>query len=400
MSQVRDASVSERRTSTSLRGAGRLVGLDVARFLALFGMVTTHMLAERTPTGDLSLGHLIASGRASALFAVLAGVSLALLSGGRRPVTGGRWLRVALGVLVRAALIAGVGLWLGGLDSGIAVILTYYGVLFCLGLPFLPLRARPLVLLAAFWTVAAPVLSHLLRPELPERRFASPTFGQLSEPWLLLSEITFTGYYPVVPWLSYLLIGMALGRMDLRSPRLLATLAAVGGVLTVVTPLLSRWATSLPPVSEALRAPTGSGQQEFWQRIEGGLYGTTPTGGAWEWLLVGVPHSGTPVDLAATIGSALLVLGLCLLGVLGLARVRAVGAAELVRVLFGAGTMTLSLYTLHVVMRSPVFPPADTPSTYPLHLLVLGGIGAAFALLRLRGPLEWLVGLPGRWLRR
>ena len=53
--------------------SGRLVGLDVARCLALLGMVATHVLDERTPAGDLTTAQWLAGGRASALFAVLAG---------------------------------------------------------------------------------------------------------------------------------------------------------------------------------------------------------------------------------------------------------------------------------------------------------------------------------------
>ena len=60
--------------------SGRLVGLDVARCLALLGMVATHVLDERTPAGDLTTAQWLAGGRASALFAVLAGVSLALMT--------------------------------------------------------------------------------------------------------------------------------------------------------------------------------------------------------------------------------------------------------------------------------------------------------------------------------
>ena len=56
---------------------GRLVGLDVARCLALLGMVATHVLDARTPDGELATAQWLAGGRASALFAVLAGVSLA-----------------------------------------------------------------------------------------------------------------------------------------------------------------------------------------------------------------------------------------------------------------------------------------------------------------------------------
>jgi hypothetical protein len=83
----------------------------------------------------------------------------------------------AAGVAVRAVLIAAIGLSLGEFDSGIAVILTYYGVLFLLGIPFLMLRARWSFAVAAVGLVVAPVLSHLVRPQLPVRGFAaSPSF--------------------------------------------------------------------------------------------------------------------------------------------------------------------------------------------------------------------------------
>src|SRR5690606_21953665 len=46
---------------------GRLVGIDVARCLALLGMVATHLLLPRTPEGELAFAHSLAGGRASAL---------------------------------------------------------------------------------------------------------------------------------------------------------------------------------------------------------------------------------------------------------------------------------------------------------------------------------------------
>ena len=92
-------------------------------------------------------------------------------------------------------------------------------MLFLLGLPFVGLRAPALLGIAGVWVVVGPLLSQWLRPDLPPRGFASPYFDQLDEPGRLLSELTFTGYYPVVPWLVYLLVGMAIGRMDLTARR-------------------------------------------------------------------------------------------------------------------------------------------------------------------------------------
>lgn len=356
----------------------RLIGLDVARCLALLGMVATHVLDERTPAGDLTTAQWLAGGRASALFAVLAGVSLALMT--REPLRGRPLALRTAGIAARALLIGLLGLLLGGLDTGIAVILTYYGVLFVLGLPFTFLGVRALLPLTVAWVALAPVVSHLVRPHLPERGFDSPTFEQLADPGQLLSELLLTGYYPVVPWLAYLLAGLVLGRLDLRDPALLAGLALGGLSVALLATQVSR--TFADPARAADNAT--------------GMYGVTPPDGDWSWLLLVAPHSATPFDLAQTIGSAVLVIALCLLAERLLPR----PANAALAVLFGAGTATLTLYSLHVVMRTEAVWPPEEPSTYVLHVVVLLAIGAALRLLRRRGPLEAVASLPVRLARR
>ncbi len=336
---------------------GRIVGLDVARCLALLGMVAVHVL----PDDDVA--HDLAHGRAAALFAVLLGVTLALLADRE-----GGWA----GVVVRAVLIAALGLALGEVDSGLAVILTYYGALLLLGLLFVGLQVRSLLVLAGCWVVAAPIASHLLRPRLPERSFQVPDFQSLAEPGQLLSEMGFTGYYPVVPWLAYVLVGLAVGRMDLSRRMVQAWLAGAGLALAVAAMAVSR------ALAEPADLRAGAD----------GLFGVTPTGGRWQWLLVDSPHSSTPFELAQTIGCALAVIGGCLL-LVGLTRGKVLRA---VAVLFGAGTMTLTLYSLHVVLRTDLlWPPDDGVSAYGWHVLVLLWIGALFVAVGARGPLESVV---------
>lgn len=376
----------------------RLVGIDVARCLALLGMMAVHVHDRLTPDGDLSVTYLVAGGRASALFAVLAGVSMALMSGRTEPVRGqDRW-RLMLGLAIRAVLIALLGLWLAGLGTGIAIILTYYGLLFLLGIPFLGLRARSLAVLAAAWLVLAPVVSHLVRPELPERQWGSPDFARLAEPLPLLSELLLTGYYPVLPWLAYLLAGMAVGRIDLTVLRHQVALAVGGAVVAASAIGLSWWLLGLRSVRDGIYPDEpgltrGSALERFG---ETSLGGTTPADGGWQWLLMAIPHTATPLDLAHSLGTALFVIGVCLLlvGLMSAAGQRAVA------VFFGAGTMTLSLYTLHVIMRSPDVWPPDVPSTYVWHVLVVMGVGATFVALGRRGPLEVIVGAPTKLLRR
>lgn len=368
----------------------------MARCLALLAMVATHVLDERTATGDLTFAQSLAGGRASALFAVLAGVSIALVTGRAQPFQGKLRARAAAGLAVRAVLVAAVGLVLAEVDSGIAVILTYYGVLFLLALPFLGLSARWLAVSALTWVVAAPVVSHWVRPLLPERGFASPSWGQLvDDPLGLLSELTFTGYYPAVPWLAYVLAGMAIGRLDLTARRVSAALAAVGAALAVVATAGSHALTERPEVGRALLTDPPAGDESasaLLDRISQGLPGTTPTDGAWQWLLVVAPHTATPFDLAQTTGSALAVIGLALLVVGATSGV----ATRAVALFFGAGTMTLTLYSLHVVCRSPTLLPDALRDSYRFHVLLLLGIGLVFVAAGRSGPLERIVATASR----
>ncbi len=360
----------------------RLVGLDVARALALLGMVATHLLPESTLAGEQTWPHTLAGGRASALFAVLAGVTLALLTGGRTPLQGPERRRAVLGLVARALLIALLGLAIATQDTGLAVILTYYGVMFLLAIPFAGLDARSLVLLAAAWVVVVPVVSHVGRPLLPERGYDSPTFGQLEHPLRLLPELLVTGYYPALPWLAYLFVGMALGHSDLARRSLQGALLAGGLLLAGVAAYASG------RLAEGRLDPQDLAQSDF------GFSGSAPSDD-WGWLLVAAPHSATPFDLAATIGSSMAVIGLCLLVAGALPR----PGVRLLAVVFGAGTMTLTLYSLHAVLRTDRFwPPED--GAFARHVALLAVIGAVFVLLRWRGPLELLVGLPTRLLRR
>lgn len=359
-------------------------------------MVATHVLDERTADGSLSAAQWLAGGRASALFAVLVGVSLALVTGRQHPLTGTARARASAALVVRAVVIASVGLLLGTLDTGIAVILTYYGLLFVLALPFLGLRTPALAALAVVWVVAAPVVSHVVRPQLPDRGFDSPTPHQLvDDPAGLLAELMFTGYYPAVPWLAYVLVGLALGRLDLSSRRTAALLALGGGLLAVGATVVSRLLTSRPGVQRALLddpPTTDADAAALLDRIGQGLPGSTPTGGAPEWLLVVAPHTATSFDLGQTIGSALLVVGITLL------IVGAVGptARHAAAVLFGAGTMTLSLYSLHVVARTPDLLPDALRDSYLFHVLLLLGTGLVLTVAGFRAPLEAVVGKVSR----
>lgn len=354
--------------------------------------MATHILPG-VQDGEVTPVQQLAGGRSAALFAVLAGVSLVLVAGTARPLAGRRWWGFAAGVGARAVLIGALGLALGDLDTGIAVILAYYAVLFLLAAPFLRLSQRALVWWTASWFVLAPVVSHLLRRRLPDPTYAVPSTDSLGDLPALATDLLVTGYYPALSWLPYLLVGVLVGRADLRRPRT-AVLLAVGGALTAAAAYLaSAWLVDRPGVADELWATfTGAGRlADLDTTLTHGLYGTTPTG-SWWWLAVAAPHTGTTFDLLQTTGSALVVLGLALLA--GQAVPRLVG------VLFGAGAMTLTLYSLHVLARTEGMWDGDDLTTFLAQTGVALAVGAAYALAGRRGPFEAFVGWCGSGARR
>ena len=112
-------------------------------------------------------------------------------------------------------------------------------------------------------------------------------------------------------------------------------------------------------------------------------FGNVPTGSRW-WLAVDAPHTTTPLDLLATSGAALVVLGVSLLVASRAAR----RAGVLLAPLAAAGSMPLTLYTAHVVVLG-LTDDAGHPVAYWLLQCVVALLFAAlWRRLAGRGPVE------------
>lgn len=370
----------------------RVLGVDAARGLALLGMMAVHIVAPVDAAGQVSPAFVVAAGRSSALFAVLAGVGLALLTRWSADTSSRTRARDRVAVATRALLLVAIGLALGLPDSGVAVILVYYGVFFVLAIPFLGLSARVLAAWSIGTALLAPVVSHLVRPFVPAPSYEVPTLEFFDRSWWSsLTELTLTGYYPALPWMTYLLAGLAIGALPLRSP-MVARRLLLGGVALAVGSAATSWVLLTPLGGlESLRADT---PQLFGQPLElaltTGLFGTTPTG-SWWWLAVDAPHTATTLDLLGTTGSSMAVLGLALLV---LTRPRW-WASPFVSI----GGMTLSLYTLHVVLLDGWLP-RTMEHAYAWHVLVVTIVAVAWRRLVGQGPLEYLTQQASRGVAR
>ncbi|GAA4936628.1 heparan-alpha-glucosaminide N-acetyltransferase domain-containing protein [Streptomonospora halophila] len=333
----------------------RLVGVDVARGLAVLGMFVIHVglgwglgADGANPLTDL------VSGRAAALFAVLAGVSIALLSGGSAPVQG-RAMGVALWrVVVRGLLVLPLGVGLTMLGTPVAVILAYYAAFFVLAVPLIDERWKVVAGTAAILAAAGPVVSFWLRSMIADGPLAGPAaLVEAYDPMVALSgsgllDLLVTGSYPALTWLPYVLAGLAVGRLDLTSLRVRAGLVATGTALAALGYGLS-W-VAMNPMGGRARLEAGysaaamadhGGYTSTAQAMAEGFSGTVPVND-WVWLLTALPHSGTPLELAGAGGVAIAVLGLCLLAEPVLRRVGYPLAA--------VGSLALTVYVGHVLL--------------------------------------------------
>jgi uncharacterized membrane protein len=395
--------MTSRNAATSSRTAagrsipGRLHGIDAARGLALLGMMATHLLPTFESNADLTptwIG-LTFSGRAAALFAVLAGVGLALSTGKHKPLDGSDLSAARRGVALRALVIAAVGLTLGGLEVGVAIILVHYAVLFLCVLPFLGMRLKPLLSWAAGWILASPVLAYLLRPWLlaaapPLRLGHNPSWEDLSTPTRLLADLFFTGYYPVFQWLSYLLVGLVVGRLMLNKRLVPWVLLIVGTIVAILAKALGTTAMENWGGRAALEKLLDSPGYPLHNVLQVNLTGI-PQEGSWWWLASAAPHSATPLDLLHTSAVAAAVIGAFLL----LGRLAEWVALDLLLPLRGAGAMTLTLYSVHVWVVSGFYLkplPAGWTEDAMYFAQAAGAVivGMVFVLLKWRGPLEWL----------
>jgi uncharacterized membrane protein len=357
-------------------GVGRVPGVDVARGLAVLGMFTAHVGVTSTDFGSLPGWLSISHGRSSILFALVAGISIGLVTGGPRPVDGDALIAARTRLLVRAALLLALVALLDLLGTRVALILGFYAAYFVLALPFLRWRPPRLAALATVIAVVGPVAAHWGPEVLARAGLRLPRDGSGA-----VTDFVLSGHYPAVVWMAYVLAGMAIGRCDLTSHRLRRGLV-LGGLAAAAG---AGWA------SLRLTAAAGGGDA-IRDQVVATSSALTPEPHAWgdpwptgAFLLLAGPHDDTVFEAVGSGGFAVAVVGACLY-------IGRVGRWVLAP-LAATGAMALTVYSLQVVaIWHWDLVPGETNG--PLAVMVLVTLAAA-TLWRFwfgRGPLERLVG--------
>ncbi|WP_073945955.1 DUF418 domain-containing protein [Streptomyces kebangsaanensis] len=382
--------------SAGTPSSGRLIGIDLARGLAVFGMYSAHVGPDVTVGGPVGFLLETARGRSSALFAVLAGFSLVLITGRPRPRTGRAGRQAVARMVIRAAVLMVLGYALTALGTGVDVILSFYGLLFLAVLPLYRLRARTLALIAVAEALVLPQVLYVLRKSMEEGNWADAVIA--GDPLARITgtrgvvELLFTGEYPALTWMPFLLAGMAVARLDLAGPGVRSRLALAGGALALLGYGGSWLALRLVPhaLSAVARATgSGSASSAWWSDTVGEPENSTPAA----WLLVAAPHSQTTFSILGNTGVALVVLAVCLTVAGTMPRL-----TRLARPVSVVGMTALTAYVLHIValwLFADVWEvPAiadDTMSALPVLLAFVAAatlLATAWTHRFRRGPLE------------
>jgi Protein of unknown function (DUF418)/Heparan-alpha-glucosaminide N-acetyltransferase, catalytic len=361
---------------------GRIIGVDLARALAILGMFAAHIGPEPDIGGVVGAAMYVSHGRSSILFATLAGLSLALVTGGAR--TNGERVpgRAKRRIAVRAGIIFAIGTGLTIWGTPVWVILAYYGVLFLIALPFLRLRPSTNLVIAAVLAVLTPAASLMLLDctavagvfQAIER--FDPIAGAGGNG---LVELLVTGGFPVLTWMQFVIAGVALGRLDWQRPRVRLEVAAAGiGVAVLAYGIAWVLGKTVDGAGVWVDEParrTGN----YWADLQ------------WVSLLGAEAYTGTPFEILGGVGVAMVVLAGCMFA----ARFRRVVAP-----LGAMGSMSLTLYVGHVIAmialdmngdeKVHAHPLLPDESMLSLALFIVVAAASAWIWRRFfrRGPLE------------
>lgn len=339
----------------------RIGGIDLARAIAIAGMIAAHVgpVAGKGFAGWL---YALPHGRASLLFVMLAGVGVSIL--GRSSLSP---FVVRLRLAWFAMVLLPVGLALQTLDHGVWVVLHAYAALFLVGI--IALRWRRGGLLAAALTVAVlgPALvlgARMLDPGLPILQGVAITdpIGDI------LLGLTLTGPYPIATWAAPFLFGMWVGRLDLRSQLVRERLVIFGAFAALLAPALAAGLA--------------------------GLFGEPGGPRDLPYFFVAAAHSQMPLWLVASTGSAAMIVGLSLI-----VADRWPRASWPLRAL---GQLALTAYVIHVLALHfwhDTLVSSDVGRAAATLLGLVAALTLAATLWRAilpRGPLELVLHAPVR----
>ena len=289
----------------------RLIGLDVARYLAFVGMVLVNfdiVMSYGVESNEGFFNEIIEQlrGRASATFVVLAGIGLGLSSLKRESQTVNTIVKRSIFLLI-----------LGLLNMSIfeGDILHYYAFYFLFGVFLLPFSNRVLISMIGLLNIV--FFGMLLSIDYESGwNFEELTYSGF---WTIdgfTRNLFFNGFHPVFPWLGFFLLGILLSRALLKKRQFQIKMISWGLVAIIFSEIMSFiFSGYLIPADSEL-----------------------------QFLVMTDSMPPMPLYFIAASGSAFLIIGLCLLVS------EKFKESNIYSLIAPAGTQTLTLYILHIIV--------------------------------------------------
>ena len=157
-----------------------------------------------------------------------------------------------------------------------------------------------------------------------------------------LITLVIGGSFPLVTWMTYLCARMAIGRLNLRWLLTQTRLIVLGATVAITSTITSNFLVFQAGGFDQIynNAPDYS-REDLLAVMDYGPYDHMPTDTLW-WLTITGPHTDTPFELLTTAGLAVCAIG----SLLVIARM----LNNFLLPLIAAGSMTLTLYVVHLLI--------------------------------------------------
>ncbi len=289
----------------------RLIGLDIARYLAFVGMVLVNfdiVMSHGVQSNEGFFNEFIGQlqGRASATFVVLAGIGLGLSSFKKESQTVNTIVKRSIFLLILGLL---------NMTFFEGDILHYYAFYFLFGVFLLPFGNRALILVISILNLV--FFSMMLFIDYESGwNFEELTYSGF---WTIdgfTRNLFFNGFHPVFPWLGFFLLGMLMSRVLLKKRQVQIKMISWGLIAIIFSEIMSFIISGyvIPADSEL------------------------------QFLFMTDSMPPMPLYFLAASGSALLIIGLCLLVS------EKFKESKIYSLIAPAGTQTLTLYVLHIIV--------------------------------------------------
>ncbi|TRX57726.1 DUF1624 domain-containing protein [Fulvivirga sp. M361] len=194
----------------------RITGIDVARALAVFGMIIVNFKMVFGDQGNPDLNNFlnVLSGKAAATFVVLAGVGIALISNEALKKNDAEKLKKKQARLFRRAIVLFL-IGLSYLSIWPADILHFYGVYLVIALILLKSSQKVLMISACILVVLYPLIMLCYNYD-TGWDYDKMEYRDIWTVGGFIRNLFYNGFHPVVPWSAFMLVGLWFGKMELN----------------------------------------------------------------------------------------------------------------------------------------------------------------------------------------